>query len=361
LQSGIREIASDLDSFQKALSKKHEESRNKLKNFAFSNTDFDAIAVGRKEIEELYKNATKLESLIDNKENSFSKYFDSFKTTSKLILIENRLKQLSDAVYLNKVKEVKLLDLLYNRSRDFPMEVNLNAKLSNMNRNSQPLLRTKKISPEMPLKIYTVIGQTSNDLNSEFNSILNDLNFNALEIDADNGHTLGLATIKNNFSFSMINGISEWDVKSSSSKLDQSEYYINSDSKLFSLIPSKNGTYLNSPLKLRDDLIICLTEGVIYFNNSKDVFECQLLGELGSTLEQLKKVWSTKRVFDLKNKAISLTKKVDDMTDDEMIEFRHRILDLASSIKLNKSDKIILDNFYLGMGGDEELLINLVN
>ena len=110
--------------------------------------------------------------------------------------------------------------LLFNRSIDFPIELNSEAKLSNMSINSQPLLRIKNISPLMTLKTYTLIELSYSKFRNDFKGILSDFDY---FIEIENRYILGLATLKNDFSSFMIDEVSDWNKKVGLSKFDQSK------------------------------------------------------------------------------------------------------------------------------------------
>ena len=356
-------IAHDLTDFENQINKESNAANSKLKTFEFAVTDFDSLAFSEEELKNIYSNHYHQDKQrFINENSSYSQFFrESLHQHKKgeensdldLSQLKQSINTMANEVFNDKIENVRVSDLLHNRHSDFPEKINLIAKLKNLTHNSTPLLRTQRLSNEMPYTQKVLVGEIQNELRPKLEDLLNSEQLHNLEV--NNQYIIGSFSHKYNFSISMVDDLKKQLTSKNQKYSEQKEFYLSEEhfNHLIHGDEVTNDVENNVNIELDEDLIIALSFNIIDSDKKSNTFVDELNIPCGSNIEELKKIWETKKMRD-NHKRASIKRAEIEGSEKLCIEFRNQLLKLIEKFSFNQHDIESIKNVYLSYGGQIE-------
>lgn len=331
---------------------KHEEI---VKGIKFETNDFDACIVNKKEIMALYSSRNSFE-ISNAKKNPFSNYFNDFSKSQDITSLLADIKKSANNIYIEDIATIDLEDVLFNENELFPEQINTQAKLENLFSTSQPLLVTEAsaFEQDIPQCEKVFIGKTSNRLKKELHLHFTDNIGNMNVLHPEDDKSIGILSIKRNFPVAYASDILKWDIELMKRKVLNEKLFINNDYFLHTYSLKKTSLEVEST-RIEKDLIIALCEGFIIYNKDSKCFENELLGTLGGDIDDLKNIWNTQAVFDIKNQTEKMLNKIAKYDDKELVIYLARVPKTAKLLSLKGQDRVDFQDYYFSNQGSQEV------
>jgi hypothetical protein len=274
----------------------------KVNSFSLNESSFEFCVIGRNEIEAIYNNSVHESVMIRNDDFRLSKCFEDFILTGDLHTFYNPILDDAMEVHERKIKGETLKSILFNESSTFEKKVNTKAKFQQVIETSRPLLKTgfwPNLSNDTAYTENIVVGFN----HTSYKEYLKEIKLANLSIDEANAYIFGVLSIKSNFPSFLIYDveINEGILRKGITKENQSQYFINDNSYNYSLIPSitKTDKDERGNLLLGNELILALTNKLIYFDSGKRKFIHDVIGDLGMELDDLINNWTTSICYEI--------------------------------------------------------------
>jgi hypothetical protein len=310
----------------------------KVNSFSLNESSFEFCVIGRNEIETIYNNSVHESVMIRNNDFRLSKCFEDFISTGNLHTFYNPILDEAMEVHERKIKGETLKSILFNESSTFEKKVNTKAKFQQVIETSRPLLKTgfwPNLSNDTAYTENIVVGYN----HPSYKEYLKEIKLANLSIDEANAYIFGVLSIKSNFPSFLIYDVevNEGILRTGITKGNQSQYFINDNSYNYSLIPSitKNDKDERGNLLLGNELILALTNKLIYFDSGKRKFVHDVIGDLGIELDDLINNWTTSICYEIFEEARKRYEEIWHFDESEFKEYSTKFKEIWLNFPVN--------------------------
>ncbi len=355
IKQKIKNKADSIRKFADVISEEAIKHEALVKEIKFETNDFDACVINREEVTAIYLKRNSFD-ISKGKENSFSSYYNDFLQSNELKSLIADIKISAEKIYLEDIVTIDLEEVLFNENELFPQQINTQAKFENLINTSQPLLVTESSAFErdIPQREKVFIGKTSNRLNKELQLHITDSINNVNIIHPEDDKSIGILSIKRNFPLAYASDILKWDLELSKSKVIVENLFISKDYFSHSYQLKKSNHEQNFK-NISEDLIIALCEGLINYDENTKSFKNELLGDLGRGIDDLKRIWNSASVFDIKQQSKKILKEIERYDDKELSIYLQKVPKTAKLLDLKGQDRINFQEYFYSNQGTSDL------
>ena len=355
IKQKIKNKADSIKKFADVISEGAIKHEALVKEIKFETNDFDACIVNKEEVIAIYSKRNSFD-ISKGKENSFSSYYNDFSESHEITSLMADIKISAEKIYLEDIVTIDLEEVLFNENELFPQQISTQAKFENLVNTSQPLLVTESSAFErdIPQREKVFIGKTSNRLNKELQLHFTDSINNVNILRPEDDKSIGILSIKRNFPLAYASDILKWDLELSKSKVTGENLFINKDcfSHSYQLNkPNQEENYEN----IREEIIISLCEGFIFYNENAKCFESELFGVLGKDIDDLKRIWNSDSVFDIKQQSEKILKKIEKYDDKELSIYIEKVPKTLKLLGLKGQNRIDFEEYFYSNQGTKEV------
>lgn len=300
LLAWIKTIQGEISSFKEEIDKTHKTITNETNQFSFESNSFEFSVVNKKEIENIYDSSDYVTINSNKSTFNLSDCFIDFEKTKSIDKLIEPIDASIFEIYERKFQNESLKDILFSRSKIFDNK-NASAYFQKLIQTSRPLLRTEKLTSDVPYTQDIVLGFNDEEYSQYFSGI--EMN-KTIALQEKNSDRLGLISIKSNIPSFLIYDVPESEnlFTKQVNNSNKSNYFISDEAYNYSLIPKNDSPLKNSEdnFLLSESLIFSIARGTIKFNESKNCFYNDTIGELGLSWDELIKNWNSNLCSNLK-------------------------------------------------------------
>jgi hypothetical protein len=328
-------IQNTIGNFKQKILDLRSDSKQKIESFTFESDPFDFCIVSKGELEKIYDSSVqgRLFGALNKDSVKISELCSDFEVSQSLNKLTEPIQKISDEIFNSKINSENLRDVLINNSSIFETK-NLIGNFQKLIQSSRPLLRTEKLSPEMPLTQEITVGL----YDSAYQQYLSEVKINnSIKLQESNADRFGLISIKSNFPSFLIYDVPDNEniVSEIVNRENKETYFLNEEAYLYSLNPDLENKGALNPTNSCELLFIAIGRAVIKYDEAKACFMNEEIGELGSKWDELIKMWNSKICSGIVEES---KQKYDlmlsEFEENDFVEFAGRLKSALLSIKM---------------------------